>query len=195
MGKRTVKWEICPDGLGYYPVAGRRGVADQVVRSCGRLAVRSGRGTSKLLRRPRTIFPSLLRTGAVASGDGRRENGTMPGSVRQSTSLARTRQQGSDRSFGERAERRGWRKSWISALAGMTCWYGGWRRTIRAKTVRISSPIGVGKGFPSPPSEPCVRFSRTRLSSRPFPHRDWQAKTWASFMVKSPNLGGVKYFV
>ena len=33
--------------------------------------------------------------------------------------------------------------------------------------------IGVGKGFaPSPPSEPCVRFSRTRLSSRWFPHRE-----------------------
>ena len=26
--------------------------------------------------------------------------------------------------------------------------------------------IGVGKGRPSPPSEPCMRFSRTRLSSR-----------------------------
>ena len=30
---------------------------------------------------------------------------------------------------------------------------------------------------PSPPSEPCVRFSRTRLSSRWFPHRDWLADT------------------
>src|SRR5439155_18610777 len=30
---------------------------------------------------------------------------------------------------------------------------------------------------PSPPSEPCVRFSRTRLSSRWFPHRDWLANT------------------
>jgi hypothetical protein len=35
--------------------------------------------------------------------------------------------------------------------------------------------IGVGKGLPSPPSEPCMRFSRTRLSSRWFPHRDWRA--------------------
>src|SRR5262249_16583184 len=30
---------------------------------------------------------------------------------------------------------------------------------------------------PSPPSEPCWRFSRTRLSSRWFPHRDWLACT------------------
>ena len=28
----------------------------------------------------------------------------------------------------------------------------------------------------SPPSEPCVRFSRTRLSSWKFLHRDWQAE-------------------
>ncbi|RPJ05677.1 MAG: DNA-binding response regulator [Deltaproteobacteria bacterium] len=28
---------------------------------------------------------------------------------------------------------------------------------------------------PSPPSEPCMRFSRTRLSSWWFPHRDWRA--------------------
>jgi hypothetical protein len=45
---------------------------------------------------------------------------TMPGSVRQSTSLTGTGQQGSDRSFGERAGRRGRRKSWIPAFAGMT---------------------------------------------------------------------------
>ena len=32
--------------------------------------------------------------------------------------------------------------------------------------------IGVGKAHASPPSEPCWRFSRTRLSSRQFPHRD-----------------------
>jgi len=32
--------------------------------------------------------------------------------------------------------------------------------------------IGVGKARASPPSEPCGRFSRTRLSSRQFPHRD-----------------------
>src|SRR5215472_16899454 len=30
---------------------------------------------------------------------------------------------------------------------------------------------------PSPPSEPCVRFSRTRLSSRWLPHRDWLVDT------------------
>jgi hypothetical protein len=47
--------------------------------------------------------------------------------------------------------------------------------------------IGVGKGeAPSPPSEPCMRFSRTRLSSWWFPHRDWRARTKAAYMVKSP---------
>ena len=40
---------------------------------------------------------------------------------------------------------------------------------------------------PSPPSEPCVRFSRTRLSSQWFPHRDWLADIRASVMVNSPN--------
>jgi hypothetical protein len=35
-----------------------------------------------------------------------------------------------------------------------------------AHLVTCSLQIGVGKGFPSPPSEPCWRFSRTRLSSR-----------------------------
>ncbi len=39
---------------------------------------------------------------------------------------------------------------------------------------------------PSPPSEPCVRFSRTRLSSRSFPHRDRLADSQASVKVKSP---------
>lgn len=38
------------------------------------------------------------------------------------------------------------------------------------------------------PSEPDVRISRIRLSSRLFPHRDWLANAWASFMVKSPRL-------
>ena len=47
---------------------------------------------------------------------------------------------------------------------------------------------------PSPPSEPCVRFSRTRLSSRWFPHRDWLANVWASLMVKSP-ISAKKAFV
>ena len=46
--------------------------------------------------------------------------------------------------------------------------------------------IGVGKGRPSPPSEPCMQFSRTRLSSRWFPHRDWRANKWASRIVKRP---------
>ena len=39
---------------------------------------------------------------------------------------------------------------------------------------------------PSPPSEPCVRFSRTRLSSWWFPHRDWLASSRAATMVNSP---------
>src|SRR5437762_10139000 len=39
---------------------------------------------------------------------------------------------------------------------------------------------------PSPPSEPCVRFSRTRLSGRWFPHRDWLANTWIALMVNNP---------
>ena len=38
---------------------------------------------------------------------------------------------------------------------------------------------------PSPPSEPCVQFSRTRLSSRWFPHRDWLASPRAMTMVNS----------
>ena len=39
---------------------------------------------------------------------------------------------------------------------------------------------------PSPPSEPCVRFSRTRLSSRWFPHRDWLTNRWVPVSVKNP---------
>ncbi len=46
--------------------------------------------------------------------------------------------------------------------------------------------IGVEKDHrPSPPSEPCVQFSRTRLSSQWFPHRDWLARLAVS-MVNSP---------
>ena len=44
--------------------------------------------------------------------------------------------------------------------------------------------IGVGEDFASPPSEPCVRFSRTRLSSRQFPHRECLARQTA-FRVSS----------
>src|SRR6266508_2440213 len=39
---------------------------------------------------------------------------------------------------------------------------------------------------PSPPSEPCVRFSRTRLSSRWFPHRDWLASPQIAILVNNP---------
>ena len=46
---------------------------------------------------------------------------------------------------------------------------------------RLKGSIIVDRGrkglSPSPPSEPCWRFSRTRLSSRWFPHRDWLACT------------------
>ena len=41
----------------------------------------------------------------------------------------------------------------------------------------------------SPPSEPCVRFSRTRLSSQWFSFlKDWQAAAWACFNENSPCL-------
>ena len=40
----------------------------------------------------------------------------------------------------------------------------------------------------SPPSEPCVRFSRTRLSSQWFPHRDWLAHIRACVMVNNPSF-------
>ena len=43
-----------------------------------------------------------------------------------------------------------------------------------------------GSDHPSPPSEPCMRFSCTRFSDRWFPHRDLHANMWASRLVKSP---------
>jgi hypothetical protein len=47
---------------------------------------------------------------------------------------------------------------------------------------------------PSPPSEPCVRFSRTRLSGRWFPHRDWLANTWIALVVNNPCVRkGISY--
>jgi hypothetical protein len=63
----------------------------------------------------------------------------------------------------------------------------------RCKQYRKSSMVifpkvdrGRKRLSPSPPSEPCVRFSRTRLSSRWFPHRDWLASFQAALMVNSP---------
>ena len=58
-----------------------------------------------------------------------------------------------------------------------------------------TSPIDRGREglSPSPSSEPCVwpkaspRFSRTRLSSQWFPHRDWLADVEARVTVNSPN--------
>ena len=47
--------------------------------------------------------------------------------------------------------------------------------------------IGVEKALASPPSEPYVRFSRIRLSSQWFPHRDWLADILASVMVNRPS--------
>src|ERR1017187_441017 len=43
--------------------------------------------------------------------------------------------------------------------------------------------IGVGKAFTSPPSEPCVRFSRTRLSSR------WFSSSGVSRVFRSRKQG------
>ena len=54
--------------------------------------------------------------------------------------------------------------------------------------IRIYPEVDRGRKrlSPSPPSEPCVRFSRTRLSSRWFPHRDWLASFQAVCMMNSP---------
>src|ERR1700677_1604832 len=48
--------------------------------------------------------------------------------------------------------------------------------------------IGVGKAFASPPSEPCWRFSRTRLSSCWFPHRGRLARYRTVDNVNSKKL-------
>lgn len=48
--------------------------------------------------------------------------------------------------------------------------------------------IGVGKAEASPPSEPCKRFSRTRLSGQLFPHRDWLAITCSNDPVSQIGL-------
>lgn len=46
----------------------------------------------------------------------------------------------------------------------------------------------VGKVLPSPPSEPYVRFSRIRLSSWWFPHRECLAFCQAVLSASSPAL-------
>ena len=46
--------------------------------------------------------------------------------------------------------------------------------------------IGVGMAFATPPSKPCRRFSRTRLSSRWFLHRDRLADCQAVCRANSP---------
>src|SRR5690606_40654724 len=51
---------------------------------------------------------------------------------------------------------------------------------------RQTALIGVGKAFASPPSEPHVRFSRIRLSSRWFPHRGCLAHCQAVCRANSP---------
>src|SRR5277367_7155087 len=48
--------------------------------------------------------------------------------------------------------------------------------------------IGVGKALASPPSEPCWRFSRTRLSSCWFPHRECLARYRTVDCVNSKKL-------
>ena len=45
---------------------------------------------------------------------------------------------------------------------------------------------GRERFLPSPPSEPGVRFSRDGLSSQLFPHRDWRANLWISYIVNNP---------
>ena len=57
---------------------------------------------------------------------------------------------------------------------------------VRRRCSFLKSDRGRERLLPSPPSEPCVRFSRTRLSSRWFPHRDWLASFQAVVMVNSP---------
>ena len=62
-------------------------------------------------------------------------------------------------------------------------------RVERQRQSRVNNcPFDRGREglTPSPPSEPHVRFSRIRLSSRWFPHRDWLADCQALVMVKSP---------
>ena len=57
-------------------------------------------------------------------------------------------------------------------LQGLLLWaaFNGLRAYVGASS--FPKLIGVGKAFASPPSEPYVRFSRIRLSSRWFPHRE-----------------------
>ena len=50
----------------------------------------------------------------------------------------------------------------------------------------MPSMIGVGMAFATPPPEPCGRFSRTRLSSWWFPHRDCLADCQAVCSVNNP---------
>lgn len=54
------------------------------------------------------------------------------------------------------------------------------------KEIHRHSRDRVGKAFTSPPSEPGRRFSRTRLSSRWFPHRECLAAYRAVERVNSP---------
>ena len=51
---------------------------------------------------------------------------------------------------------------------------------------KTTSWIGVGMALATPPSEPCRRFSRTRLSGRWFPHRDRLADCQAACSANSP---------
>jgi hypothetical protein len=52
--------------------------------------------------------------------------------------------------------------------------------TVKGAIVTIDAPmIGVGMARATPPSEPCKRFSRTRLSGRWFLHRDCLATVQA----------------
>jgi len=69
------------------------------LRLGGRVPVRSGPGTAKLLRRPRTVFPSLLPNNRLRSGRNATGKQTIPGSVRQLPSPARTEPERWDRAL------------------------------------------------------------------------------------------------
>ena len=67
-----------------------------------------------------------------------------------------------------------------SIVSGMRA--AGYRQTFPLKLIR------VGNGFrrPRSPNRAC-RFSRTRVSRRWFPHRDWLASFQAAVIVNSPS--------
>ena len=137
-----------------------------------------------------------LRDAAVRRGDdGDRENGRVADQGRQV-------EVGRGRRRHRRRAQRGQASPTISPMSRLPAARSssGWKaRRCRASRrcgpsnrggspylARSGAAIGVGKAFASPPSEPCVRFSRTRLSSRWFPHRECLAWARAVWRVNSP---------